>query len=265
MIVLGVPHCAWRADRVASMRRIRAALGLPEGGGVIETPAGRVVYIEQADTKPSPPWDWSVRLWRKMLAAADATTKHTMLAQDDVGLPEFFWSAFAAMLPAASSEVVSFHLNHPLAPTLARWGERYATGFGCAGVGWTMPIDLFRDFYGFRSASEERARSTTEDTLMDAWLVIRRRRVWQSLPTLVSHDSRHESTYGDTFDHFHRDTSLDWSGFDPRDLCNPAWWRAGLRPGGPRHLVFAGTARPGISRRAFPVGFDGYAPGANVG
>ncbi len=248
------------------MRAIRSALRLSEGGGggEIETPAGRVVYIEQADTKPSPPWDWSVRIWRKMLAAVDANkdVKHVMLVQDDVVLPDFFWSALAAMLSVAGSELVAFHLNHPLAPAISRWGERFITSVECAGVGWVMPASLFRDFWAFRSESEERARSTTEDTLMMCWLVTRHRRVWQSVPTLVRHDSRHESTYADTFDHYLRDTSLDWRGFSERDLCDPVWWRAGLLPGGPRHLVFAGTARPGISRRAYPVGFDGYSTGA---
>ncbi len=265
MIVLGIPHCAWRPDRVASMRAIRSALRLSEGGGggEIETPAGRVVYIEQADDKPSPPWDWSGRIWAKMIAACRETgATHAMLLQDDVTVPDFFWSALAAMLTVVGGELVAFHLNHPLAPAISRWGERFITSFGCAGVGWIMPAETFRDFFAWRAENEQRARSTTEDTLMDAHTVIRRRRVWQPVPTLVRHDSRHESTYADTFDHYLRDTSLDWRGFSERDLCDPVWWRAGLLPGGPRHLVFAGTARPGISRRAYPVGFDGYSTGA---
>jgi hypothetical protein len=125
-----------------------------------------------------------------------------------------------------------------------------------------FPTDLLADFLACRlSRNEEHVWRTSEDNLIDAWAIQSRHRVWHPVPTLARSDSAIGSTGGgggrdDADDQYMRATVVDWRGHTERDLTSAAWWAKGLATA-PQHLVFAGIARPGVSKRLYPAGFDG--------
>lgn len=253
-IVLGVSHCPGIPERAASLHRLRSALGvLPND----------VSYFEVTDKAHVSVW--SEIMWRRALEKSGGVGHCAFLQDDDIIVPDgVFLAAMSAILTAVPGELLGLHLHHPGAVQAAKDGERFVTTMSCVGVGYALPAVLLADFLRWREhQSVENVYRTSEDTLLDAWAIHRHRRVWHPVPAIVKPDASLASTGGgggrdDADDQYMRDCVLSWEGFDSTDMSNPAWWCAGLRDP-PRHLVFAGIARPGVSRADNPATFDGHA------
>lgn len=218
-----------------------------------------VSYFEMTDRAHNSVW--SGRMWARAQALAGGAG-HCVFLQDDDIVPSCFVAGLRAILAVASDQLIGLHLHHPGAVAAHSAGERFVTTMSCVGIGYVLPAFLLTDFLRWRGElSADLIYRTSEDNLLDAWVVQRRRRVWHPVPTLVRPDERLFSTGGggerfDVADQYHRKTVLGWERFEPAQLVDPAWWRAGLRQP-PRNLVFAGIARPGVSMTAMPAGFDG--------
>ena len=262
-LVAAVSHCPWIPDRVKSMDRLRAALGVSRhASGAVTCGPGFGAYFEMTDRAHVSVW--SARMWAEALRLSDGHG-HCVFLQDDDRVPGegVFWGALRAILTVVPDELIGLHLHHPGAVAAHRAGERFVTTMSCVGVGYVFPAPLLADFLAWRRAlGPERVYRTSEDTLIDAWCIFRRRRVWHPVPTIVRPDTRLGSTGGgagrdDADDQYMRDCVLDWSAVAPVDLVSPGWWGAGLRQP-PRHLVFGGVGRPGVSRKTLPAAFDGH-------
>jgi hypothetical protein len=272
-LVAAVSHTPWIPERVASMERLREMLDVSVVGGepcCVHTNS----YFEMTDRAHVSVW--SGRMWQQAYEQLDGEG-HAVFLQDDDRVPSggLFWSALRAILAVVSDELIGLHLHHPGAVAARRAGERFVTTTSCVGVGYALPAALLADFLQWRAElPADLVYRTSEDNLLDAWAIARRRRVWHPVPTIVRPDRALGSTGGgagrdDADDQYMRDCVLDWrvlhprtlmdaARLHPRNLMDSAWWRAGLRLP-PRHLVFAGIARPGVSMTAMPAGFDGQA------
>lgn len=204
---------------------------------------------------------WSARMWHGALDRSEGVG-HCVFLQDDDRVPLFFGRAIRAIVEAVPDQLIGLHLHHPGARLAAQDGERFVTTTSCVGVGYVLPAPLLAHFLAWRSTLDRAlVYRTSEDNLLDAWAIHHRRRVWHPVPTVVRPDGTLGSTGGgggrdDADDQYMRGTVLGWEDFSVSDLVDSAWWRAGLRQP-PRHLVFAGIARPGVSRTAMPARFDG--------
>jgi len=251
VVVVGISHTPWIAERAASMGRLRERL----------VPAPRdCTLFEMTDRVHVSVW--SERMWSRALELSNGVG-HCVFLQDDTAVPPFFWDAIRAILSVVPYELVGLHLHHPGALDASRAGERFITTASCVGVGYAMHVSMLAHFLRWRATLlPEYVYRTSEDDLLDAWMVYHRMRAWHPVPTIVRVDTSIGSTGGgggrdDADDQYMRETVLGWEKFRADDLTDPAWWRAGLRDP-PRHLIFAGAARPGIPRRHFPAGFDGH-------
>ena len=268
-LVACVSHTPWIPERRESMAQLRGQLGVSESvNGIVVDGQPRTVYFEMTDRAHVSVW--SERQWTRALELSKGEG-HCLFLQDDDkvvawggkrgGYP--FWSALRAILEVVPDQLVGLHLHHPGAIAASAAGERFVTTMSCVGIGYVFPAPLLRDFLAWRHAlGPDRIYRTSEDVLIDAWCIFRRRRVWHPVPTIVRSDAAQGSTGGGggrfvVDDQYHRKTVLGWEGFRVQDLVDPAWWRAGLRAP-PRHLVFAGIARPGVSRTQLPAEFDGH-------
>jgi hypothetical protein len=256
-IVAAVSHTPWIAARATSMARLRAQLGVHDD----DLDARGITYFEMTDRAHVSVW--SSRMWKQALHLSEGQG-HCVFIQDDDRVPAHgvFWGALRAILTAVPDQLIGLHLHHPGAVAAHRAGERFVTTTSCVGVGYALPAGLLSDFLQWRAGlPADLVYRTSEDNLLDAWAIARRRRVWHPVPTIVRPDRSLGSTGGgagrdDADDQYMRSTVLGWEGFDPGQLVDPEWWRQGLRIP-PRHLVFAGIARPGVSMAAMPAGFDG--------
>jgi hypothetical protein len=245
MIALAIPHCPWIPERRENLARLMDVLD-PE-------PDRSRIFDEKAHNSV-----WSGKLWQWCL---DTGEDYALQVQDDVELPPFFWRMLLAIIEAVPNELIGLHLHHPSARIAAARGDTFVTTMSCVGMGYVFPRPLLVDFMRWRAGlGADRVYNTSEDVLIDAWCIFRRRRVWHPVPTCMR-AGRLASTGGgggryDVDDQYHRATVMDWTERDERDLCDPGWWRAGLRSP-PQHLVFAGIARPGVSRRELPADFTG--------
>lgn len=261
-LVVAVSHTPWIPERARSMERLRQAFGVhgsPEYGADIPRGTG-LAYFEMTDRAHVSVW--SGRMWQRALEMSRGEG-HCAFFQDDDEGPRFVLEALRAILDVVPDQLIGLHLHHPGAVAAHRAGERFVTTTSCVGVGYVLPAPLLADFVSWRaSQSAEYLYRTSEDNLLDAWAIHRKRRVWHPVPTVVRPDRTLGSTGGGggrdaADDQYMRSTVLSWEGFKPEDLKDPAWWRAGLRDP-PRHLVFAGIARPGVSMVDMPAGFDGH-------
>ena len=256
MLVVGVSNTPWIPERAASMARLRSALGCHRALKPDH-------YFEMTD--PAHVSVWAGRMWRRALDLSGGRG-HTVFLQDDDCVPPagLLVAALRAILDVVPDQLIGLHLHHPGAVAAHHAGERFVTTMSCVGVGYVMPAPLLADFLAWRERLDPQlVYATSEDNLLDAWLIHRRRRVWHPVPTVVRPDRQLVSTGGGggrtgADDQYMRSTVLGWEHFAAGELADSAWWRVGLRLP-PRHLVFGGIARPGVSRTQMPAGFDGHA------
>lgn len=247
-LVVCVQVCGFLPDRVAAAERLRDAV----------MASGEGAYLENVEMVPSPVWCWAERFWRTALEmAADVEATHVALLPEDVIVPRFFGAAIDAIYRVIPQDVsLALHVVHPLVRLLCAAGERFATSTTLLGGGHILPTSDLAAFWKARQAlTEQERRRLNEDTLVQEWLIQRRKRVWLPIPTLLRHDEDIASTGGRSGEYL-RSTALGWESFAERDLCSVNWWRDGLRDP-PRHLVFAGDCYPGVKTTS-AIGFDGY-------
>lgn len=237
-LALAIPHTPWIPERVASMDRLRGALGFrsSDGSGCelgVRTQDGDI-YREFTEREAN--HVWSEKLWT-WLSSTDAT--HCLTLQDDCIVSPGFWSALRAMIKAKPEALICFHSTHPAVMALAQDGERwYTTTDYLVGVGYCLPRAKLAAFLQWRATALKPGaiEAITEDTLMAAWCMAIGERIHHPIPTIIKHDVAIGSTYGND-DHTMRVSPVDWESYEAQhpavDLGDPRNWESETAP---RHL-----------------------------
>lgn len=229
-IALSITHAPWDGQRVASMARLRGALGIKDAsakdGGCSEI----VAYHEE--TQRAPWWVWSDSQQRWGAACEEAT--HVAYGQDDSLVAPVFWPALRAIIAARPNDVIALHCPHPGSMKLAREGVRWcSTADGLVGLFYVFPKLVLRDEYiRWRETSLRpggaSAPELAEDSFINVWCVCTGRRVFHPIPTIVDHDLSMRSTWG-ADSHAYRRPRVLWSdgeacGWSQQDLCRESFW-----------------------------------------
>lgn len=217
LISLGISHTPWVPERVESMRRLTDALRR-------STPN---YYLGETFSDRCPNWVWSEKMWTW---ASNVQCTHCLFLQDDTMVAPNFWPALYAMLSEVPDEIIGLESVHPYGMTIARQGGRwYTSADGLIGVGYVIPRHILVEFLAWRSAlSKGAVEAITEDTLIDVFAMSTGRRIWHPVPTIIDHDVRLDSTYGNDH-HSYRRPSVLWSdgdigGWLPENLERPEFW-----------------------------------------
>lgn len=229
-IALALPHTPWIPERVSSFKRLQNALDGEERVEGLEL-VGRLVLEER-----EPLWAWTDRMFRWGL---ESEADYLVQIQDDVTVAPAFWHRLHAMLQEVGNQLVALHTCHPAARMIARdgAGRRWCTtADGFVGVAWAFPRAKLAAFLEWKDhALKPRAvERVTEDMLVNAWCLANHIDVWHPIPTIIRHDEKVPSTYGNDA-HRWRMTSPTWEDLDVmgivRDegetdhLSRPEFWR----------------------------------------
>jgi len=178
-----ISHAPWLPDRVLSMARLRAQLGIAPGP-----------YREETERAAN--YVWSLSQWEW---AAKTESENCLFLQDDAIVPGGFYTFLRAMIDAVPGEVIGLQTVHPAAQALAREGHRwFTTSDALVGVGYVLPTALLREFLAWRSSALKpgAVERINEDTLLGLWCTVTGRQIWHPLPTIIDHDVEQPSTYG---------------------------------------------------------------------
>ena len=250
-IALAIPHTTWVPERVASMDRLREALGHPlrDTDAAIEAGKWPTHYREFTDRAPNTVW--SEALWTWLL---ETGAEWCLQLQDDVMVAPCFWPALRAMIAALpqEAEVIGLTSVHPGSVEIARQGHRWFTTRGNL-VGWAYMLthDALSEFRIARDLLPPAFRQMNEDMQIAEWAARSGRLVWHPVPTIVDHDTSIPSSYANDH-HGHRRPQVTWRDFGEGSLTDPSFW---LPSGTPTMLGNAPM---------FACSFCGVAPGKMV-
>lgn len=167
---LAVSHCPWRADRAATMERVRPTIARPG------TP-----YCEITDRAPNHVWSRKMWGW----GASQATT-HTVYLQDDLRIHDQFWPVVEAMVRAVPNRVISLISNHPLSDRALAEGHAWFRMSETLGSGYIVPTVLMGAFLEWRDHNPAHVvADTCEDFLLTRWEAATGRRSWCPIPTVI--------------------------------------------------------------------------------
>jgi hypothetical protein len=235
-IALAVPWCPWIPERVESMNRLRAALGVSQ-----DEKANRLLMPYREFTDRAPNDEWSEKVWEWL---STTSAEWCLQLQEDALVAPNFWPALHAILEALpeDADVVGLQVPHRAAPSLAREGVRlFTTADALIGVGYVVRRSALFDFLIWRGTQlragwrkpvpPKNLPELTEDTLLGVWCLATGRRIYHPIPTIVDHDVSMQSVWGND-DHPNRVATVRWDGdlgnalkrWTPADLEVPAWW-----------------------------------------
>jgi hypothetical protein len=254
-IALAVPWCPWIPERVESMKRLRAALGITAMAMPSSIPDDG--YREFTDKAPNDQWSEAVWTWLATSTRAD----WCLQLQEDALVAPNFWPALAAFLwdLPKSADLVGLQVPHHAAPALARDGvRRFTTADMLIGVGYLVRRTALAEFLSWRDALREGWRtpvppqglpSLTEDTMLAVWAMTTGRRIWHPIPTLVDHDTSMRSVWGNDAA-ANRRSLVTWRDcdLDVKTLEDPRTWNRGPVP----HLGRFYDATPAMALRWIP-------------
>ena len=230
---LVVSHTPWIPARVASMSRLRDALGT--AGATVDRDEARVttgapdyLLAYHEETEKAPWWLWSDRMWRWGREQQGAS--HVVCLQDDAIAAPVFWPALRAMVAARPDDVISLHCLHLATMTLARQGVRWAsTADGLVGLGYVFPRAVLGEFLDWRPKHLRAggAQELAEDSHINVWAVSTDRRILHPIPTIIDHDTRVPSTNVAQTAPRPRVIWTDGGagGWTDEDLVRPEFWR----------------------------------------
>jgi len=142
--------------------------------------------------------------------------------QDDVEhMPSGFWGTLRAMLTALPRPggVLGLASNRTTA-TLSTSGRWCTEG---SVVGWAY--GLWKEDLGALVDHDlhDNVRQFSEDTLLDQFCTATGRRRFNPIPTIVDHQSKWRSTYGNDKDIYRRCVKR-WDGISLSELQSPSYW-----------------------------------------
>ena len=221
-IVVGIAHAAWAKGRQAGLDRLRKQLE-PQGARV-EVIASQV--REHAST-------WAMRLWQ-WAAVEDAKGADAIIClNDDIEVCPDLLAAVDAMLEIETSRMSSLHVTNPAARGLAHAGERWLRTFHLTGPAYVLRKGAPRGLVEWWSRETQTfLRTINEDNAAIYYAFRNREPIWNSIPSLVSHDVGIPSTLGYD-DHPQRRSQVPWNDpmFANHDL------KTGWKPAGPPAFV----------------------------
>ena len=222
-IALAIPHTTWVPERVASMDRLREALGHPLRDTDASIEAGKWPTHYREFTDRAPNTVWSEALWTWLL---ETGAEWCLQLQDDVMVAPCFWPALRAMIAALpqEAEVIGLTSVHPGSVEIARQGHRWFTTRGNL-VGWAYMLthDALSEFRIARDLLPPAFRQMNEDMQIAEWAARSGRLVWHPVPTIVDHDTSIPSSYANDH-HGHRRPQVTWRDFGEGSLTDPSFW-----------------------------------------
>jgi hypothetical protein len=231
-ISLGIPHAAWKPERVKSMKRLLEALGLPpgvygQGGCETEGLEGRAGILK-VFTDREPNWSWSGKLWTW---GAETEADFFLTLQDDALVAPRFIEIVRAMLAhLPRGAVLGLAAQHPSGPAIARAGHRwYATQSWAIGWGYGLWREDLVEFLAWRERQPfGRLLETNEDSLLNEWVRETGRSTRHPLPTIVQHDTSLETNYAGNEADDYRTSSFTWQDVEGEQfdcLADPGFWK----------------------------------------
>jgi hypothetical protein len=224
---IGIPHCAARPERRATLARLLDSLGpIPDD------------MVLKVFDEPGPHWVWSREMWSWGLAT-DAPW--FLQIQDDQVVPPNVLRAVRAMIAGspAGCDVIGAFAVHPLGREIARQGGRwYRTRAWLMGGMYLFTRSYLKDFVPWVKANEARARVTCEDSLSNFFTNETGRDVFHPCPSLCEHDLSIPSTWmqqatdmgvPDPALHGNRRPTVSYKDFLPSELERAEFWE---QPGG---------------------------------
>ena len=209
-IALGIPHCSWLAERVATLDRLLTQLG------------------EKGDhfrlfTDREPNWSWSPKLWGWAL---ETGADYLLQLQDDAIVCHTFWTDLHAMLDEHPDQIIGLETAHPLARFLYEQDYRWCTtADGLIGVGYVLPRAVLDEFMKWRASLPEGAtKRITEDTLIGLFAYVTGRKIYHPIPTIIDHDVTVRSVYNNDAHPNRRPSVSKCLGDEPETVRERKWW-----------------------------------------
>lgn len=155
------------------------------------------------DETPGHPHKWSKAQWD---AAIRNRREYSVLLDDDLILPPTFVADARKAL--AIGEIVSFTQHMPEAQSADNQGLRWVTSSGMlVGQGYGMPTKTLEDFLLWRANCVKHLvhdlhhpRFISCDGLINLYALCTNRRIWHTVPALVTHDNSLPSSFGNEGD-----------------------------------------------------------------
>lgn len=221
-IAIAFIHCKFDPDRVKSLAKIKARLGLPAGDSG-SLPDGITSVTTIGSVGPEPNHVWANRLFAW---AQEQTADDILQIQDDVVLPDRFLDIVkAARTGLGPEETLNLFTIGPWAKSLHGLGARFvSTADWMTGPCWLMSRARLSEHFrwiheGVRDGTKE---TINEDTLLGLSHAAHGWRIFNPLPALANHDTSLTSHYGNEKARFNS-ASFDWTEV-PDDLTDPKYW-----------------------------------------
>ncbi len=234
---LGIPHTPWIPERADSLAALLGALGIidhePDCQGVNPLADGRCatcfdVHVLRVFADREPNVAWSEKLWAWGAAecsgsANDSGATHLLQLQDDVAVPDCFWSALTAMVTAVPDKIIGLQGAHPVFRQLARDGHKWARSHAwMVGCGYVIPRADLAELVKFRAIFDGIAHEKNEDDFIAWFCTETGRDVWHPIPTLIDHTPL-PSTYGNDANAYQRPT-VTWREFGADEITRTDFW-----------------------------------------
>jgi hypothetical protein len=210
-----IAHAPWAEGREASLQYMLDRLEGVEAV-VFSSPKREHAFV------------WAQRIWR-WCAHQDAHDDPAdwLILNDDLEThPKLLTAVEACVEAVGRDRVLCFHTNAPMAPDLARVGQRWLESYWCTGPAYLLPTGIPARLLAFLEFQGAALWGGNEDAAMMEWMWSERLPAWHSLPALVQHRVEVPSTLG--YDgHPMRQSLVPWS---DEDVTRPGFWRIPYRP-----------------------------------
>ena len=213
-ITIHVAHSQWAPERKATLERLMSQLEPQKARVTVH----RSVQREHASV-------WATRMYA---AAVAEDAEVTLFLNDDVEVSPDLVAAIDAQTAQSTSEIVSLHATHPIAPSLAEAGQRWFSTWHVTGPAYYFRRGTAKRALAYYKAAPKAWSGTFhEDNILINYCWRRMDPIWNSLPSLVTHDTTVPSSLG--FDkHPGRCTEVQWSKpeFAGLDITKPDFWKS---------------------------------------
>jgi hypothetical protein len=211
-VSLAIPHASWIPERVAALKRLEDALGIPSPQWIPITPVATLQRY-RLFTDRTTHWVWSDKAWKWSIAQ---DVSHCLFLTDDVLVAPGFWLLLRAMVQAKPDVAIGLMSPLPNGPEVVRAGKHgYTIGAGLTGPGYLLPRAMLREFVEWRGKqSWDFVSYWNEDSLLNVWLTETGRRSWHPCPTIADHDIGLGSSVGHHLGPMSRPSVL-WTGECP--------------------------------------------------
>lgn len=209
-----IAHAPWAEGRKDALSKMLASLDRPEA----------VVF---SSPKKEHAFEWAQRIWRWCARQnAEGDPSDWLILNDDLDVHPRLCQAVEAAIVAVPGRILCFHTNAPIAPELARMGQRWLESYWLTGPAYVLPFGFAGRLVEWCNAQGAAIWLGNEDSAAMEWMWSVKEPAWHSIPALVQHRTEVPSTLG--YDKHPMRTSLVPWGDEP--VTDPEFWSAASAP-----------------------------------